>query len=73
MKSTKEILSELGFKKDSAESTQKAFIKYLIRVGLKTEIQDNVSKVSINKEEIENIRQQDAPVQLSFEFYKKNG
>lgn len=87
MKKIGEIMKEMGFQKDSSTETQKAFIKYLIRVAnknrrplleLESNEPDQWSELNtINNQENVNKALSEAkpPEQLSFEFveeYKKS-
>lgn len=55
-----DIMADMGFNKDSSEETQKAFIKYLIKVAGKQAQPIDFQEDSKNKSEVRE------PVQLSF-------
>lgn len=82
MKKIGEIMKEMGFQKDSSTETQKAFIKYLIRVANKnrrpvlelesdepdvwTELKTVGNQAGVNKA-LDGIKSEQ-PEQLSFQF-----
>lgn len=82
MKRIGEIMKEMGFQKDSSEQTQKAFIKYLIRVAnknrqplleLESDEPDHWSelKTVANQTQVNEAlsgKNQSTPEQLSFQF-----
>lgn len=76
MKKIGEIMKEMGFQKDSSEQTQKAFIKYLIRVAnknrqplleLESDEPDQWSELKTISNQIQ-VNEALAPEQLSFDF-----
>lgn len=82
MKKIGDIMKEMGFQKDSSEQTQKAFIKYLIRVAnkncqplleLESEEPDQWQelKTTSNQHEVDQAlsgKKPAPPEQLSFQF-----
>ncbi|MGE0763206.1 MAG: hypothetical protein AB7N80_08010 [Bdellovibrionales bacterium] len=56
-----DLMTDLGFNKDSDEDTQKAFIRHLVRAANVSQFQRKTNKNS------------NEPTQLSFDFEKAEG
>lgn len=50
MKKIGDIMSEMGFKKDSNEATQKAFLKYLMRTAVGVEVQKTDQNINVGEQ-----------------------